>query len=528
MRKNLKSTAETMRNRGSSFSIREDGAVKKQWRGRLKICLVYPNTYYVGMSNLGLHAVYSLWNDIDEVVCERAFLSENGETPRSFESGRELTEFDVIAFTVSFENDYIHFLRILSQIGLPLKSSDRHDHHPLVIMGGAAISMNPCPVAPFVDCFVFGDGEEVVADLATTMRATPFLRHDKKRILEYLLAEVSGIFVPALQGYFPEQPIKRRGLKFINSFLTKTEIVSNFTEFSDVFLVEVSRGCPQKCRFCSVSYTETSTRFRRLSFLKSAFDEGIERVGRVGLLGAALSDHPELLDFADYIVSRGGEVSLSSLRVEAVGPKLIELLVHSKQKTLTLALETGSQRLQEVIHKRTQLDTLSHVVTTALDAGVKNLKFYFIIGLPTEQTEDILQLADLIKRVHREFLAKSKSLGHIGTLTVSLNPFIPKPTTPFEACAHVRVEELERRFRLIMTELEGLQRLQINHEGWDTAILQSVLSVGDVDASEFLLATHNDGDNWRKQVPRFQSLIEKTIYTPKTLSHVLPWSFITR
>ncbi|MDB5038011.1 MAG: Radical protein, partial [Bacteriovoracaceae bacterium] len=467
MRQKLKSTAETLKSRRQPYQLVEEGARKKEWRGRLKICLVYPHTYYVGMSNLGFQSIYSLWNDLEEVVCERAFLSENGSEIRSLESGRPLQDFDVIAFSLSFENDSIHVLRILAQAGIPLKAEDRGDQYPLIVMGGAAPSMNPCPLIPFIDLFAFGDGEEMIDDLAKTLRASPFLKNHKKRLLEALV-EIPGTYSAAVQGEQPES-IKRRTIKFLNSYLTKTEIVTNHTEFSGIFLVEVSRGCPQRCRFCSVSYTEASTRFRRLSFLKSAFDEGIERVGRVGLLGAALSDHPELLEMSDYIVSRGGEVSLSSLRVEAVQSKLVELLVYSKQRTLTLALETGSPRLQEVIHKRTKEETVLNVVETALKAGVRNLKFYFIIGLPTETVEDVLHLAALVKKLHATFMAVSKAKGQIGMLSVSLNPWIPKPTTPFESCAHLRTDELELRFNLLRGQLAGLSNLQISHEGWDTA-----------------------------------------------------------
>jgi radical SAM superfamily enzyme YgiQ (UPF0313 family) len=527
MRQRLKSTAKTLRSLTPSFQLVEDGARKKPWRGRLKICLVYPHTYYVGMSNLGFQTIYSLWNDLDEVVCERAFLSEDGREIRSIESNRPLRDFDVIAFTLSFENDAIHVLRILAQAGIPLQSSERDDREPLIIMGGAAVSMNPCPMIPFMDLFAFGDGEDLVYELAVALRANPFLRHHRQRLLEDL-AGIPGVFAPIIQGEFPEQPIKRRTIKFINSYLTKTEIVTNQTEFSNNFLVEVSRGCPQRCRFCSVSYTEASTRFRRLSFLKSAFDEGIQRVGRVGLLGAALADHPELVEMAEYVVKGGGEISLSSLRVEAVNDKLVELLVYSHQRTLTLALETGSVRLQEVIHKRTKEETVLNVVETAIKAGVRNLKFYFIIGLPTEQREDILELALLVKKLHKQFVAVSKSKGQIGTLSVSLNPFIPKPTTPFESCAHVRQEELQIRFDLLMKELEGLSHLHINHEGWDTAILQSLLSVGNVETSKFLLDTHRFSDDWRKAIPLHQDLIEKTVYHPKSLAERLPWSFVTR
>ena len=526
MRQNLKSTAQTLKHR-SSFRILEDGTRRKEWRGRLKICLVYPHTYYVGMSNLGFQSIYGLWNDLDEVVCERAFLSENGQEIRSLESNRPLKDFDVIAFTLSFENDAIHVLRILAQAGLALRSEDRADDDPLVIMGGAAISMNPCPVLPFVDLFAFGDGEDIVYELALKLRAHPFLRLHKTRLLENLV-EIPGTFAPRIMGVYPSQPIKRRTVKFINSYLTKTEVVTNHTEFSDVFLVEVSRGCPQRCRFCSVSYTEASTRFRRLSFLQSAFDEGIERVGRVGLLGAALADHPELVDMADYVVQKGGEISLSSLRVEAVNSKLMQLLVHSKQRTLTLALETGSPRLQEVIHKRTKEETVFNVVETALKAGVKNLKFYFIIGLPTEQREDILELVQLVKKIHKSFVSLSKEKGQIGTLSVSLNPFIPKPTTPFEACAHVRQEELQYRFDMLMKELEGLDHLHVNHEGWDTAVLQSLLSVGGEEVSSFLLDTHHRGDDWRSAIALHRDLVENTVYRPKSLAERLPWSFITR
>lgn len=527
MRRQLKSTASTQKFRGVPYEILEQGARPKEWRGRLKICLVYPHTYFVGMSNLGFQTVYSLWNDLDEVVCERAFLSEDGRPVLSFESQRPLQDFDVIAFSLSFENDAIHFLRILSQAKIPHTSRERSDEYPLIVMGGAAVSMNPLPLSPFVDLFAFGDGEEMVFDLAKTLRASPFLRNHRRRLLE-ALSEIPGTYCPELSGFSPETAIKRRTIKFINSYLTKTEIVTNHTEFSDVFLVEVSRGCPQRCRFCSVSYTEASTRFRRLSFLKSAFDEGIDRVGRVGLLGAALSDHPELLEMADYVVGRGGEISLSSLRVEAVKSKLMELLVYSKQRTLTLALETGSPRLQEVIHKRTQEESVLSVVETALQSGIRNLKFYFIIGLPTETREDILLLAGLVKKIHALFLKISRSRGQIGSLSVSLNPWIPKPTTPFEACAHVRVDELQARFELLVSELSELQNLHLNHEGWDTAILQSLLSVGDHRAAGFLLDVNHEGDHWRKILPRYTELLEDTIYRPKNLGERLPWSFIQR
>ncbi len=523
----LKSSAQTLRQRRTPYEIIEEGAIHKAWKGRLKICLVYPHTYYVGMSNLGFQTIYSLWNDLDEVVCERAFMSETNDEILSLESGKPLKDFDVVAFTLSFENDSIHVLRILKQAGIPLKTEERSEGDPLIIMGGAAASMNPTPLLPFIDFFCFGDGEDLVYDIARKIRETPFLRNNKGRLLE-ALAEIEGSYIPLIHGIYPETPIKRRTIKYINSYLTKTEIVSNFTEFSDVFLVEVSRGCPQRCRFCSVSYTEASTRFRRLSFLKSAFDEGIERLGRVGLLGAALSDHPELLDFADYIVGKGGEISLSSLRVEAVQPKLMELLVYSKQKTLTLALETGSVRLQEVIHKRTKEDTVINVIETAVKAGVKNFKFYFIIGLPTETRGDILELSALVKKLHTVFVKVSKEKGNIGTLSVSLNPWIPKPTTPFEACAHSRADELQARFDILKAELAGLSHLHLNHEGWDTAILQSILSVGGPETSEFLLDVHNMRDDWRKALKKHQSLIENTVYRAKGLGERLPWSFITR
>ena len=280
MRARLKSTVETLKSPRNSegFPIVEDGARSKAWRGRLRICLVYPHTYYVGMSNLGFQQIYSLWNDLDEVVCERAFLPENGGPLLSFESKRPLSDFDIVAFSLSFENDAIHILRILKLAGMELRSCHRSLQDPLVMIGGAAISMNPVPLFPFIDLFAFGDGEDVIYEIAKVARSNPFLKSNKQKVLEAIISEVNGVYSPEVQGMTPVAPVKRRTIKFINSFLTKTEIVTNHTEFSNNFMVEVSRGCPQRCRFCSVSYTEASTRFRRLSFLKSAFQQGVERV----------------------------------------------------------------------------------------------------------------------------------------------------------------------------------------------------------------------------------------------------------
>ena len=519
----------------------EAGAIRKDWRGRYHIALIYPNTYAVGISNLGFQTVYTQLNDIPEIVCERAFLPEGGSDNwpqiRTLESGRPLSDYDLIAFSVSFENDYPNILSILQLAGLPLLAKERGTPHPLILGGGVACFLNPEPISPFFDVFLFGEAEALLPSFLTVLLAGD----PREILLERIAKEVKGAYVPSFYRveYGPDSAIasvtpdcgapsvvKRVIEKDIQSFNTHSTILTPHGSFGSETLVEVSRGCPHGCRFCSAGYIYRPPRFRSqsqiLTVLKSAAPKGY----RAGLVGAAVSDLPFIEDLCREAGEWGIPLAFSSLRADRLTSGLISNLAKDGVKTATIAPDAGSERMRQVINKGITEKQILDSVGGLVQAGILNVKLYFMVGLPEETLPDVDAVVQLVKAVKAVFLSESRHHRRIGRISVSINGFVPKPVTPFQWSAMDSPEVLREKMARIKRQLASVANVQVKTENPKSSYLQAILSRGDRRVSQLLQAGIANGWNWPKTFRSWYMDPDFFATRPRPLSEILPWDFI--
>jgi len=522
----------------------EIGTIRKQWKGRIKVALVYPNTYHVGMSNLGFQTVYDLINKIDHVVCERSFLPDDSGPAAgrivAIESGRPISDFDIIAFSVSFENDYPNLLTILDRAGIPLRSDDRGTPHPLVIAGGIAFFSNPEPMSPFIDCFLIGEAEAILPrffDIALP----DLLSQDKRTCLKTLARNVTGAYVPTFYSttYNPDgtvcaiEPlidvpvkIERMYMKDLSNVPTCSAIITTDTTFDSTFLIEVGRGCPHGCRFCSTGFVYRPPRFRSFSLLDKCLQQGASMTDEIGLVGAAVSDLPDINKLCGQALEKDTRISFSSLRADALSPELISILRQNKVKTATIAPDAGSERMRKVINKGITEEDVLNAAESLVAGGIPNLKLYFMIGLPTETMDDVEAIVLLCKQIKHRFLKSSRIRKRIGEITVSLSSFIPKPFTPFQWIPMDEVRSLKKKIKKIKDGLKRVANVRVHSDIPRWAYIQALLSSGDRKVAQILLLANQNRGNWPKTFKASPVNPDFYVHRERSLNELLPWDFI--
>jgi radical SAM superfamily enzyme YgiQ (UPF0313 family) len=523
------------------YAAAEDGAVRKQWRGRTRIALVYPNRYSVGMSNLGLHAVYALLNRYDEVVCERVFLPEDDEPAAgrltTFESGQPVAAADIIAFSVSFESDYSHLLKLLKRSGIPQRAAERDARHPLVIAGGVACWLNPEPIAAFIDCFLIGEAEVILPGFLQVF--TPGA--ERRTLLKTIARSVPGAYVPcfyaahyrpegALSAWVPTEDVPPRivrpHVKDLSGAATGSAVLTPETAFGGAFLVEVGRGCPHGCRFCSAGFVYRPPRFRTEASLAQTIAQGLTRSDHIGLVGAAVSDLPGVASLCRRFSGPGVTLSFSSLRADALGPELLDALSRSRVKTATIAPEAGSERLRRVINKGLREEDVLNAATALVAQGIPNLKLYFMVGLPTETNADAEAIVALVKHIKHAFLKSSRARRVIGTLTVSVSSFVPKPFTPFQWAAMSPVSDLKARIQRIKAGLKRVPNVRVHSDLPRWAYVQALLARGDRRVADLLSRVDALDGNWAQALKTGPINPDFYVLRERAPEEILPWDFI--
>ena len=527
---------------------REVGYVQKPHVNRLRVGLAFPNTYFVGMSNLGFQTVYKLFNAHPDTVCERVFLPPKQELKAlverdarlvTIESATPLNDLDVLAFSVSFEWDYTNVLTMLRLAGLPLRAADRDHRHPLVVIGGAITFVNPEPLALFADVIAAGEGEVLVPSLLEAMgRATS--RDDLLR----QLAASRGFYVPSfyevrygddgtIDAFVPRAGtgappvVKKAAVKTTEALdPPATSIFTPDTEFGSRFLVEVVRGCANLCRFCWAGYNYLPVRAFPTDRILELAQAARTHANRVGLVSIALCDHPDIEHLLTRLGEMGYSISPASLRLDDLTPTIVRLLRQSGERTLTIAPETGSDRLRRVINKTVTNDEILEKAELIFSHGFENLKLYYMIGLPTETDDDLVALRDLTVQLRDIMLKHAVARGQVGRIVGSVNPLVPKPGTAYQWMPMTETREIERKMKRLHALVNGLDHVYFSIKSERHSYYQALMSLGDRRVAPAIEAAERNGGQWRQAVQEAGVDADFYIYRDRSADRVLPWDII--
>lgn len=509
-----------IKGRPSPRLSREEGTIIKDWGGRLPVALVYPNSYFLGMSNLGVHAVYKLLNSHIRVACERVFYEkEDKHAPAALESGRPLADFAVIAFSISFELDYFNVVKILKSSGIPLYAADRDERHPLVIAGGPCITANPMPLAPFFDCFCIGEAEPIVPTMIPALLESILPGEETRDELLKALAKLPGIYVPARP---PKNPVSRLYAEELEGSPTTSVILTTDTELGDLYLIEAERGCQRGCRFCLVNTAFAPMRFRSVDSLLAQARKGLNQRRRIGLVGPAVTDHPQINELLSGLNQLRAEISISSLRIGSLSTNILDCLTRGKAQSIAIAPETGSQRLRDVINKGASESDILRVADMIADQRFNQLKLYFMVGLPTETDDDIEDIIKLSLAV-KDRLDRNQSGIRI---TLNVTPFVPKAGTPFQWLPMAPLDTLNQRLAMLSSTLP-LKGIKLNEESPAWSQIQGALARGDEKVAEVLANMEEVSlAGWRKAVVACNLDIDYYVNQRWGTEQKLPWSVI--
>ena len=533
-----------LKKKAQALLAAEQGTVYRDWGGRVSIALVYPNTYAVGMSNLGFQTIYRHLNALPDVVCERVFLPEPADLeemrrtstpPQSLESQRPLTDFQLIGFSVTYEGDYVNVLRLLELAGIPLRAVDRRAHDPLILMGGVCAFSNPEPIAPFMDFIVVGEGEELVGELMQAYREG---YRERETFLDGLVG-LEGIYIPErhdvsyagdgiVADVKPRQGapavVSKRRLKQVDAFRTIAAVKTPNAEYGHMALLEVGKGCGRGCRFCLEGQVYRPVRHRSVAALSATIAElAAQGEKRIGLVGACVSDYPWIGELLKVVEDNGMELSISSLRADSLTDDLVASLARGGHRTLTMAPEAGTERLRRVIRKAITDEQLMAACDLVRARGIPNLKTYFMIGQPTETPQDVAAIPDLAGRMLERLRVLDSTGKPFGKLTLSISSFVPKPWTPFQWAPFDGAESLSAKLETIKRGVRTFSNVRVLHENPREAALQALLARGDRRVADFLeLAASYEGD-WRRALREWDGDADFYATRERSTDERLPW-----
>jgi radical SAM superfamily enzyme YgiQ (UPF0313 family) len=527
---------------------KEVGYVRKPHAGRLRVALAFPNTYFVGMSNLGFQTVYTLFNAEEDIVCERVFLPARSEIDAlrasgaallSLESQTPVRDFDIFALSVSFEWDYTNVLTLLRLAGIPIRAADRTERDPLVMIGGAVTFVNPEPLAPYADVISAGEGEALIPPLVRAFQSS----NGRDQLLRRLVAE-RGFYVPSfydvrysgdgtIEAFVPKDgtaapPVVRKAAIATTEAVDPpaTTIFTPDTEFGSRLLVEVVRGCANLCRFCWAGYNYLPVR----AFPKDRILQLAERARphsrRIGLVSIALCDHPDIEEILTRLVEMGYSISPASLRLDDLTPTILRLLRESGERTITIAPETGSDRLRRVINKTITNDEILAAADLIFATGFENLKLYFMIGIPTETDEDLVAIRDLTEQLRQIMLRHARPRGQIGRIVGSVNPLVPKPGTAYQWLPMEADDSIERKIARMRSLMGGMDNVYFNVKSERHSFYQALLSLGDRRVAPAIEAAERNGGNWRAAVKEAGVDAGFFVFRDRSADAVLPWDII--
>jgi radical SAM superfamily enzyme YgiQ (UPF0313 family) len=536
------------RERALHTLAKEVGYVKKPHGNRLRVALAFPNTYWVGMSNLGFQTVYRLFNAEDDIVCERFFLPPKQELAElsaakapllTLESQTPVGDFDVIAFSVSFEWDYVNVLTLLRLAGVPAHAAERSPRHPLVVVGGAVTFVNPEPLAPFADVIAAGEGEVLIPGLRRAVAAAT----DRGDLLR-LLATERGFYVPSLYephyagdgtlggytvrpGVDAPLPVRKAALKVTDAVdPPATGIFTPDTEFGSRFLVEVVRGCANLCRFCWAGYNYLPVRAFPTDRILQLAREARTHSSRVGLVSIALCDHPDIERILASLLEMGYAISPASLRLDDLTESIVRVLRESGERTITIAPETGSDRLRRVINKTVTNDEILDRADLIFANGIENLKLYYMIGLPTETDDDLVAIRDLTLQIRERMMKYGRPKGQIGRIIASVNPLIPKPGTAYQWLPMEDPAIVDRKIKRLRRLTADIDNVFFNIKSERHSYYQALLSLGDRRVAPAIAAAERNGQNWRAAVDEAGIDGDFYIFRDRSRDAMLPWDII--